>query len=223
MGSIIIDLTSTFKMSSTNEFTLLLSMENFTSIQRVLMDLFQNGHSMSPEQVNQAVDGLSGQALQMVRRRQLENAPPAPPVPPVARQVGSAPFTMGPFTMGNVRPNSGPYTAPLRPTESAHQRRNPLEKTVTIKKTEFDAICTDLCPICIEPQKKGDTIMTDCNHEFCKPCYNSWMTAFTSNHTCPACRKLMPRVTSFKIRATKKLTGPASAPVRRGIIIEEDD
>ena len=192
--------------------------DDFSNIQRRLLDIYERGHLMGPEQLNQAVDGLTGQALQMVRRRRLENAPP---VPPVARQVGSAPFTMGgPFTMGNVRPNSGPYTAPLRPPE---QRRNPLEKTVTIKKAEFDAICTDLCPICIEPQKKGDTIMTDCNHEFCKPCYNSWMTAFTSNHTCPTCRKLMPRVTSFKIRTTKKLTGPASAPARRAIIIEEDD
>jgi hypothetical protein len=33
----------------------------------------------------------------------------------------------------------------------------------------------------------------------------------------------MPRVTSFKIRETKKLAGPASAPARRAIIIEEDD
>jgi hypothetical protein len=65
--------------------------------------------------------------------------------------------------------------------------------------------------------------MTDCNHEFCKPCYNSWMNAFASNHKCPTCRKVTPRVTSFKIRTTKKLTGPASAPARRAIIIEEDD
>jgi hypothetical protein len=211
-SSITIGLTSTFKMSS---------QEDYSNIQRRFLDIYERGHLMGPEQLNQALDGLTGQALQMVRRRRLENAPP---VPPVARQAGSAPFTMGgPFTMGNVRPNSGPYTAPLRPPEPALQRRNPLEKTVTIKKTEFDAICTDSCPICLENPKKGDTIMTDCNHEFCKPCYNSWMNAFTSNHNCPACRKVTPRVTSFKTRVSKKLTGPISAPTRRAIIIEEDD
>jgi hypothetical protein len=211
LSSITIGLTSTFKMSS---------QEDYSNIQRRFLDIYERGHLMGPEQLNQALDGLTGQALQMVRRRRLENAPP---VPPVARQAGSAPFIFGTFTMGNVRPNSGPYTAPLRPPEPALQRRNPLEKKVTIKKAEFDAICTDSCPICLEKPKKGDTIITDCHHEFCKPCYNSWMNAFTSNHTCPACRKLMPRVTSFKIRETKKLTGPASAPTRRAIIIEEDD
>ena len=185
------------------------SQEDYTNIQRRLLDIYERGHSMSPEQVNQAVDGLTGQALQMVRRRRLENAPPVPPVPPVARQSGSTPFIFGPFTMGNVRPNSRPYTAPLRPVV----RKNPLEKTVTIKKAEFDAICTESCSICLENHKKGDTIMTECKHEFCKQCYNSWMTAFTSNHTCPACRKLMPRVTLYKTRCKKPLP----------FIIEEDE
>ena len=182
------------------------SQEDYTNIQRRLLDIYERGHLMSPEQLNQTVDGLTGPALQMVRRRRLENAPP---VPPVARQAGSTPFIFGPFTMGNVRPNSGPYTAPLRPVV----RKNPLEKTVTIKKAEFDAICTESCSICLENHKKGDTIMTECKHQFGRQCYNSWMTAFTSNHTCPACRKVTPRVTLYKTRCKKPLP----------FIIEEDE
>lgn len=205
------------------------SQEDYSNIQRRLLNIYERGHLMGPEQLTQALDCLTSQARQMVRRRRLETAPPVPPVPPVspvspvAHQVGLGAFIFSTFTMGNVRPNSGPYTAPLRPPEPSEHRRNPLEKSVTIKKAEFDAICADSCPICLENPKKGDTIMTDCNHEFCKPCYNSWMNAFTGNHACPTCRKVTPRVTSFKTRVSKKLTGPISAPTRRTIIIEEDD
>ena len=77
------------------------------------------------------------------------------------------------------------------------------EKMVTIKKADFEAPCIDSCPICLEKHIKGDTIMTECNHEFGIQCYNSWMTAFTSNHTCPTCRKVTPRVTMYKTRCRK--------------------
>ena len=144
----------------------------------------------------------------MVRRRRQENAPP---VPPVAHQAGSGLYRTAPLRDPYTPPRRqvGPYTAPLRPVV----RKNPLEKTVTIKNAEFDAICTESCSICLENHKKGDTIMTECKHQFGRQCYNSWMTAFTSNHTCPACRKVTPRVTLYKTRCKKPLP----------FIIEEDE
>ena len=178
-GIIISNLINIYKMTA---------QEDYSSIQRRLLDIYERGHLMGPEQLNRAIDGITGQALQMVRRRRQEYVPPPPPQVSQIR-IGYA-----------HRINSGPYTAPLR---GPIQRRNPLEKTVTIKKAEFDALCTDSCAICFENHKKGDTVMTECSHQFGKQCYNRWMTSVGSNHKCPTCRKEMPRVTSYKTRCKK--------------------
>jgi hypothetical protein len=175
------------------------SQRDFTEIQRRLLVIFERGHRMDRDQLNRAIDGLTGQTLQMVRRRRQEMPPPVPPPPP-------------------PRELTGPLTAPLR----AETRRNPLEKTVTISRAAFNANCTDSCSICLETHKKGDSIQTECNHEFGKQCFNTWMTARASNHKCPTCRKEMPRVTMFKTRVSRTLTGPASAPGRRPIVSEDD-
>jgi hypothetical protein len=196
------------------------SQRDFTEIQRRLLVIFERGHRMDQEQLNRAIDGITGQALQMVRRRRQEMPPPVP------RPVAAAPlpwdFHLRPHSPPSppTRQLTGPLTAPLRAPEP---RRNPLEKTVTIKKAEFDAICVDSCAICLEKHKKGDTVMTDCCHEFGKECFNQWFTSPNSNHKCPTCRKEMPCVTAFKTRVSRTLTGPASAPARRPIVIEEDE
>lgn len=171
---------------------------------------------MDREQLNRAIDGLTGQTLQMVRRRRLENVPPPPQAAPLPWD-----FHLRPQSPPSPPPRqlTGPLTAPLR----AETRRNPLEKTVTISKAAFDANCTESCSICLETHKKGDSIQTECNHEFGKQCFNNWMTARASNHKCPTCRKETPRVTMFKTRVSRTLTGPASAPARRPIVIEHDE
>ena len=192
------------------------SQRDFTEIQRRLLVIFETGHRMDQERLNRAIDGLTGQTLQMVRRRRQEMAPPVPPPPPVEPLPWD--FHLRPHSPPPPRHLTGPMTAPLR----AETRRNPLEKTVTIKKAEFDALCTDSCAICMETHKKGDTVKTECNHEFGKQCFNSWMSAFNSNHSCPTCRKACPRVTIFKERASRKLTGPMTAPIRP-FVIEDDD
>ena len=174
------------------------SQDDYTNIQRILLDIYERGHLMEYQQFNQAINQITRNAHIMVRRRRQENAHP---VPPVAHQVGSGLNRMAPIRDPYTPPRHqvGPYTAPLRPAV----RRNPLEKMVTIKKADFEAPCIDSCPICLEKHIKGDTIMTECNHEFGIQCYNSWMTAFTSNHTCPTCRKVTPRVTMYKTRCRK--------------------
>jgi hypothetical protein len=43
------------------------------------------------------------------------------------------------------------------------------------------------CPICIEEVKEGDLRMLNiCKHKFCSFCIKKW---FSSNNTCPLCRK----------------------------------
>lgn len=190
------------------------SQDDYANIQRILLDIYERGYLMEQQQFNRAINEITRNAHIMVRRRRQENAPPVPPVahqagsytaplrdpyvPPVAQQARPGLNRMAPLR-DPPRRQVGPYTAPLRPVV----RRNPLEKMVTIKKADFDANCTDSCSICLEKHIKGDTIMTECNHEFGIQCYNSWMTAPTSNHKCPTCRKVTPRVTMYKTRCRK--------------------
>ena len=74
----------------------------------------------------------------------------------------------------------------------------PTRKYKRITATDYEAVNTDPCAVCIENQKKGDTITTECNHSFCKPCWNSWMD--TNNRTCPCCRKLCKSITVYSIK-----------------------
>jgi len=162
------------------------SQRDFTEIQRRLLVIFERGHRMDQDQLNRAIDGLTGQTLQMVRRRTREIALPWD-------------FHLRPESPTLVRRLTGPITAPLRDAA----RRNPLEKTVTISRAEFDANCAESCSICLETHKKGDSIVTECHHEFGKQCFNNWLSAPNSNHKCPTCRKSMPRITLFKTRAPR--------------------
>jgi len=109
----------------------------------------------------------------------------------------------------------------IQPTPAVIQpstRNNPLEKTKVVAKAKLEE--TIDCAICQETPKVKDCILTECNHYFCKGCWNGWMNAERSNKTCPTCRKEMPRITSFKARASSK---PAAAPARPVMIIEDDD
>lgn len=101
--------------------------------------------------------------------------------------------------------------APLQPERthdlSSHSplRRNPLEKSKVISKKKLEELCPGSCAVCLETPKHKDSICTECNHYFCKPCWNSWMNVEGSNKKCPSCRKDMPRITSFKARAGRRL------------------
>ena len=74
----------------------------------------------------------------------------------------------------------------------------PSRKYKRITADDFEAETTDPCAVCIEKQKKGDTITTECNHSFCKPCWNKWMD--TNKRTCPCCRKQCRSVTVYSIK-----------------------
>jgi hypothetical protein len=124
---------------------------------------------------------------------------------------------------GNVtvrRPLTGPYTAPLRQPAT---RYNPLEKVKVIAKKKLEEACPSECAICQETPKYKDAVCTECDHYYCKDCWNGWMNAVGSNKKCPTCRKDMPRTTSYKTRATTKLTGPLAQAAARPLMIVSDD
>lgn len=116
------------------------------------------------------------------------------------------------IAMRNVtvrRPRQGPYTqgtafaAPLSQRESEPAiRYNPLEKTKVIAKKKLEEACPTECAICQETPKYKDAVCTDCTHYYCKTCWSGWMTTDGSNKSCPTCRKDLPKVTSYKARAS---------------------
>ena len=116
----------------------------------------------------------------------------------------------------------GPYTAPLH----NHSRSNPLEKSIVIAKKKLEEACPSECAICQETPKYKDAVCTDCNHYYCKTCWNLWMNTDGSNKNCPTCRKDLPRTTSYKARASPKPNGPltqaARIPVMYDSLLEDD-
>ena len=49
------------------------------------------------------------------------------------------------------------------------------------------------CPICLESQKKRQTILTNCHHSFCQSCFTGFLESAEgqSRPSCPLCRKLI--------------------------------
>jgi hypothetical protein len=78
---------------------------------------------------------------------------------------------------------------------SLFEKKIKIYKICEITKTNYNSINEDECPICKENHKKGNTILTDCNHIFCKKCYKQWLSY---NSTCPNCRKKMPLITIYR-------------------------
>lgn len=105
--------------------------------------------------------------------------------------------------------NNGIGTPPIYPLRTyvytpQQQHQNPLEKTKVISKKKLEESCPEECSICRDTPKNKDSICTECNHYFCKPCWSSWMNAERSNKSCPNCRKDMPKITSYRARVSKK-------------------
>ena len=99
---------------------------DFVSAQRRLLNLHENGHNMTPDQMARAVDGLLGVTQQMVRNRreeirnQVSNIPSRPRTPP-----GSPPRRRAltpPITPPASPPRQRPVTPPGSPP--AIVRRN---------------------------------------------------------------------------------------------------
>lgn len=76
-------------------------------------------------------------------------------------------------------------------------------KIKTVSKEINDQPCQDACPICMDIHTKSECIKTECEHEFGKRCFQSWMTAATSNKKCPSCRMECSVVTMYKSKKEK--------------------
>jgi hypothetical protein len=103
---------------------------------------------------------------------------------------------------------------PIVPTQvfTPPPRRNPLEKSKIIAKKKLEESCPQECAVCQDTPKYKDAVCTECNHYYCKSCWSSWINTERSNKNCPTCRKDMPRITTFKARA-----------IRRLIVVEDED
>jgi hypothetical protein len=83
-------------------------------------------------------------------------------------------------------------------------RNNPIERSKVIARKKLEEPCPEDCSICQETPKHKDAVCTECNHYYCKECWESWMNADGSNKKCPTCRKDMPKITTFKGRAPNR-------------------
>jgi hypothetical protein len=156
----------------------------FFEAQQLLNNIFYTGHMISDANVDYLVSELRQHAYRMVRYNLEEHNRSTPTI-----QVLAPP-----------QPARRPALRAPPPV-----RRNPLEKSKVISKKKLEEPCPGSCAVCLETPKHKDSICTECNHYFCKPCWNSWMNAERSNKKCPTCRKDMPRTTSFKARAVRRL------------------
>jgi hypothetical protein len=75
---------------------------------------------------------------------------------------------------------------------------DPIENTEIIDNSVLEEYCPNECVICQEIPKYKDAIRTECNHYYCKTCWESWMNATSTNKNCPTCRKNRPTVSHFK-------------------------
>jgi hypothetical protein len=91
-------------------------------------------------------------------------------------------------------------------TESdiSHVTRINVVRTKVIARRKLEEPCPAECSICQETPKYKDAVCTECNHYYCKECWDSWINAEGSNKKCPTCRKDMPIITSFKGRAPNR-------------------
>jgi hypothetical protein len=78
-------------------------------------------------------------------------------------------------------------------------------KIKTVSKEINDQPCSDTCPICMDTHTKSECIKTECEHEFGKKCFESWMTARNSNKKCPSCRMECSVVTMYKSKKEKQV------------------
>ena len=73
-----------------------------------------------------------------------------------------------------------------------------VENIEIIDSRLLEEYCPNECVICQEIPKYKAAIRTECNHYYCKTCWDSWMNVTTTNKSCPTCRKDRPTVTAFK-------------------------
>jgi len=79
------------------------------------------------------------------------------------------------------------------------QAPEPQTETITIDSNQFETLCEDACAICFETHQFGESILTECNHQFGHRCWREWITR-SHTKTCPTCRKSRPSTICFAVK-----------------------
>jgi predicted transcriptional regulator len=90
----------------------------------------------------------------------------------------------------------------LAPIVDTPRVYSPKVTTKTMSLFDLNSPCAEDCSICFEKHKKVDSLITDCNHEFGKECYNKWIL---TNNNCPICRKKCENITVHKGNSRKSI------------------
>jgi len=196
-----------------------MSDQYFIQLNRNIMELYDRGHRMTPNELAGMFNTIVTNSHRMVeRRRQAFNLPP--PDLPATHMVNTAngPVALPPGGMVNVTTGRAvtredlelrlgrsltpprPPPAELRPAAPRTPSELTPDKHKILPRAAFEANCAQVCPICLETHKKGESLTTCCGHEFGKECYRSWIFSPASNHKCPTCRTVNPKYTTYSKR-----------------------
>jgi len=165
--------------------------DTFVRASIILSNLLSSGVYMTEQEINTHAASLQNMAIAIVELRRAE------------RQREQSPTYTQPLGVAHRQ------VAELRPRPTVVERVNALRSLTrpptikTISRANFEANCENMCSICHETHKKGDSMTTPCNHEFGKECWENWLANTNSNRKCPNCREVCYRITTFKTRTRR--------------------
>jgi hypothetical protein len=106
------------------------------------------------------------------------------------------------FAEENARPWVEENARPWAEEWAEHKARSHTVRAISRKR--FEEPCKQDCVICFDRHTAGESIVTECGHEFGTQCWETWMNRPDGNHGCPNCRKQFPKTHSFKLRADRR-------------------
>lgn len=79
-------------------------------------------------------------------------------------------------------------------------------KYVTLRKNRMNECMPDDCPVCFKTELIKDSVLTDCNHQFCFTCFHEWKKTHKYDNlvSCPTCRNHCKGITAYKLSKSIK-------------------
>lgn len=190
--------------------------DSFTTASVILAELLNTSSNMNEQEIEALMALLQSNARSIVERRQsqIQQTNVRPVHRPINRPINRP--------TAELRPRVTVYDETFRAT--ARERLNalrmiPRPPTIkTISKANFSSDCENMCSICHDTHKKGDSVTTQCEHHFGKQCWDTWMENPYSNRKCPNCREVCYRITTYKTR-----TRSAAASSSRQRVTNEEE
>lgn len=91
---------------------------------------------------------------------------------------------------------------PVYTSRRTKQRRAHLTKVISL--SELNATLVDPCSICFESYTRSNSVLTSCQHSFCKDCFSAHEKSGARVLSCPLCREVNFRVTEFRQRKPRQ-------------------